>query len=240
MFLTVLADAARTAHKAAERAKDAFALLPPMPDHWPAQVDLLQWAQNMGALTAAMLVIAGVIYLAFGVYAYRALVTLNAAIMGAWLGAMVGEKAGNSVAGAMVGGFAAAAAAWPLMKYAVAIMGGIVGLALGGTIWRTTNLDPSYAWAGGMMGLIFFGMISFMLFRASVMTYTSLQGSVMLVFGLLGLIYKYQDLGPRVNESLTQRQFLLPLFIFVPATLGLIYQQTQYPQAGAPAAPAKK
>jgi hypothetical protein len=212
-----------------------------MPSHWPAQVDLLQWAQSMGALTAALLVIAGVIYLGFGVYAFRALITLNAAVMGAWIGAIIGDRAGNAVAGAMVGGFIAAAAAWPLMKYAVAVMGGIVGLALGGTIWRTTNLDPSYAWAGGGMGMIFFGMISLMLFRASVITYTCLQGSVMLVFGLLGLIYKYQDLGPKVNESLMQRQFLLPLFIFIPATLGLIYQQTQYAGAGAGAqAPAAK
>ena len=166
MNLIVLAQAAETAQKAADKAKDAFGQLPPMPNHWPAQVDLLQWAQSMGALTAALLVIAGVVYLGFGVYAYRALVTLNAAVMGAWIGAMIGERAGNAVAGAMVGGFIAAAASWPLMKYAVAVMGGIVGLALGGTIWRTTNLDPSYAWAGGGMGLIFFGMISFMLFRA--------------------------------------------------------------------------
>ena len=31
----------------------------------------------------------------------------------------------------------------------------------------------------------------------------------------------------------------VPLFIFIPATLGLIWQQTQYPGAP-PAAPAKK
>ena len=205
-----------------------------LPSHWPAQVDLLNWAQNMGALTAALLVLAGVVYLGFGVYAYRLLITINAGVLGAYVGALIGDKAGNAVAGAMVGGFTAAAAAWPLMKYAVAIMGGAVGLLLGGSIWRACNLEPSYALAGGMMGLIFFGMLSFLLFRGSVMMYTSLQGSVMLVIGLLGLIYKYQDMAPRVNESLLQRQFLLPLFIFIPATIGLIYQQTQYPAAAPP------
>ena len=67
--------------------------------------------------------------------------------------------------------------------------------------------------------------------------YTSLQGSVMLVFGLLGLIYKYQELAPKVSDNLSARTFILPLCIFVPATLGLIWQQTQYP---APAGPPKK
>ena len=60
-----------------------------------------------------------------------ALVTINASILGAYLGALIGEKAGNSVAGAMVGGFSAAALTWPTLKYAVAIMGGLFGLLFG-------------------------------------------------------------------------------------------------------------
>jgi len=207
-----------------------------VPQHWPAQGDLLTWAQNMGALTAALLVLAGVTYLLFGVYAYRALVTINAAIVGAYIGALIGNHAGNATAGAMVGGFAACALAWPMMKYAVAIMGGAFGALLGASIWRAANLDAHYAWAGGGMGLIFFGMLSFLLFRGSIMMFTSLQGSVMLVFGLLGLIYKYQELAPHVSANLQARQFILPLMIFIPATLGLIWQQSQYPQAGAPPA----
>jgi hypothetical protein len=211
---------------------------PHPPTHWPVQGDLLLWTQNMGALTAAMLVLTGVVYLMFGVYWYRTLVMANAAFLGVYIGGLVGDSAGNAVAGAMVGGFAAAATTWPLMKYAVAIMGGLFGLLLGTSVWRACGAEPNYAWSGGLTGLIFFGMLSFLLFRGSIMMYTSLQGSVMLVFGLLGLLYKYQEIGPRMTESLSLKPFLLPLFIFIPATLGLIYQQTQYP--GAPAPPAKK
>jgi hypothetical protein len=210
---------------------------PSFPQHWPAQGDLLAWAQNVGALTAAVMVLAGVVYLLYGVYAYRMLVTLNAAVVGAYIGGLLGEHAGNATAGAMVGGFACAALSWPMMKYAVAIMGGAFGMILGAFVWRACNLDIQYAWAGGMMGLIFFGMLSFLLFRGSVMMYTSLQGSVMIVFGLLGLIYKYQDLAPKITDNLTAKAFILPLTIFVPATIGLIWQQTQFP---AQAPPAKK
>jgi hypothetical protein len=223
------------ATQAGEKADSLANLWTTVPSHWPAQVDLLTWAQQMGALTAALLVIAGVTYLLFGVYAYRTLVTINAAVVGAYLGALIGAKAGNATAGAMVGGFAACALAWPMMKYAIAIMGGVFGALLGASIWRAAGLDPAYAWSGGGMGMIFFGMLSFLLFRGSIMMFTSLQGSVMLVFGLLGLIYKYQEIAPKVSDGLMARQFLLPLFIFIPATLGLIWQQTQY---GAPAAPA--
>jgi hypothetical protein len=206
---------------------------PAIPAHWPGQGDLLTWCQHMGPLTAALLVLAGVVYLLFGIYAYRGLVSVNAAVAGAYIGALLGEKGGNAMAGALVGGFIATAITWPMMKYAVAIMGGVFGGLLGASIWRAIGLDAQFAWAGGGMGLIFFGMLSFLLFRGSVMMFTSLQGSVMLVFGLLGLIYKYQDVAPKLTSSLHEMSFLLPLAIFVPATIGLIYQQTQYGSAGA-------
>src|SRR5438874_1813491 len=107
----------------------------------------------MSPAVAALLVLAGVIYLMFGVYAYKSLITVNAAVVGAYVGALLGERMGNPTAGALVGGFAGCAVAWPLMKYAVAIMGGVFGMLMGASIWRSFGLDPGFAWAGGGMGL---------------------------------------------------------------------------------------
>jgi len=81
-----------------------------------------------------------------------------------------------------------------------------------------------------LTGLVGFGLLSFILFRGSVMMYMSLQGSVMLIFGILGLVYKYKELGPQVTENMTLKPFLLPLAIFIPALLGLVYQQAQSAQ----------
>jgi hypothetical protein len=203
-----------------------------LPTHWPAQTDLLQWAQNMSPGTATILLIGGMIYLLFGVYMFRALVMLNAAIVGAFIGALIGQGVSNETStmaiGAGVGALLAAAITWPLMKYAVAFMGGVFGALLGASLWRAAGLEPTLCWAGALTGLIGFGLLSFILFRGSVMMYTSLQGSVMLVFGILGLIYKYQSIAPAVTDKMTLKPFLLPLLIFVPALLGVIYQQSQF------------
>ena len=203
------------------------------PTHWPAQADLLGWCQSMSPGAACLLLMGGIVYLLFGVYLFKALVTLNAALVGTYVGYAIGKHADAGIVGAIVGGVLSAALTWPLMKYAVAMMGGIFGLLLGASLWRSVGLNPEFAWAGALTGLVSMGMLSFILFRASVMMYMSLQGSVMLIFGLLGLIYKYQDIAPKVTESMTQKGFLLPLSIFIPAVLGIIYQQTQYPAADA-------
>ena len=74
---------------------------------------------------------------------------LNAALVGAFVGGRIGERAGSFIAGAGVGALLAAAVTWPLMKYAVAGMGGIFGAKL---LERASGaplgLEPSLAWAG--------------------------------------------------------------------------------------------
>jgi hypothetical protein len=190
----------------------------------------------MGPGEACILVLLGVVYLMFGYSIFRGLITLNAMAAGAYLGALLGKGSNAVAAGALIGAILAAAVTFPLMKYAVMAMGGIFGAALGASLWRQANLPAELAWAGAMSGLIFFAMLSMILYRGSVILYTSLQGSVMLVFGILSLLYKYQSITGEVTDVFTKRAFLLPTVVLIPALVGLLYQQSMYP----PPAPAKK
>jgi hypothetical protein len=160
-------------------------------------------------------------------------------MVGGCLGAIIGDRLADSAAiGAVVGAVLIAATTWPTMKYAVALMGGTFGALVGAALWRSFNLDPQFAWAGGLIGLVTFGLLSFIVFKGSVMMYTSLQGAVMLVFGVLGLAFKYQSIAPMITQHMQLKPFLLPLAIFIPAVLGLIYQQSH--AAAQAAATAKK
>lgn len=197
-----------------------------LPVHWPAQMDLIEWCQAMPPLVAALLLIFGLIYLMFGVTWYKWLVTINAALLGGYLGLRLGKMTDGPLVGAFIGAFTAAAVTLPLMKWCVAVMGGIYGGLLGAAIWRSFGLEPQFAWAGALSGLIFFGMLSFIIFRGSIIAYMSLQGSVMTIFGLLGLIFKSTAVAPQIAQHLQLKPFILPAAIFIPALIGLIYQQT--------------
>lgn len=201
-----------------------------LPDSWPAMSDVLEICRTMNGGTAAILIILGFVYLLFGIYIFRGLVVLNAAFIGALFGAIIGERAGSTLAGALVGAFLCGAVSWPLMRYAVAIMGGLYGLLLGASIWRAFGLEPAFAWAGGLTGLVGLGMLTFIIFRGSIMMFMSLQGSVMLIFGLLGLIYKYQSVAPVISEHMLSNPMIMPMLILIPTVLGVIYQQSQYGQ----------
>ena len=196
-----------------------------VPKTWPQQRDLLTWCQQMTPGVAALLILMGIIYLLFGYQIFKGLVLLNAAVVGAYLGSNLSNDSDTATVCALIVAVAAAAIAWPTMKYAVAIMGGCFGALLGASLWRTLNLDPQLVWAGAFVGLIGFGLISFILFRGSVMMYTSLQGSFMLVFGILGLIYQYGEFAADVTKHLKVQPYWLPAAIFIPAVIGLIFQQ---------------
>jgi hypothetical protein len=208
--------------------------------HWPVQGDILTWCRDAGPGIAVILILAGIVFLLFGYNIFKALVTLNAAVLGGYVGTLLGEHSGVEVPAAIVGALLAATAAWPTMKYSVAIMGALFGMVLGVTVWRLSNLDPSFGWSGGMTGFVFFGLLSFLLFRECIITYTSLQGAVMLVFGILGLIFKYEEIGKPLTHHFELKPFLLPLAIFIPTLCGFIYQRSMMGSAPPPAAPAKK
>ena len=202
-----------------------------LPSHWPAQTDLLQAAQVMSPGVAALLVLAGVVYLIWGFYTFKTLVLLNAAFVGGYIGYLATQNSSNQVIAVCVGSLLAAMITWPLMKYAVAVMGALFGAMLGASLWRTFELNLDFTWAGASIGFVALGMLTFILFRQSVMMFMSLQGSVMLVFGILGMIYKYQSVAPRITDNLSTQTFLLPIFVLIPAMAGLIYQQSAYGDA---------
>lgn len=216
---------------AADNSQQSLPLFSAFAKDWPRQGDLLTWCHKMPPAVATLLILMGIIYLLFGYQIFKALVLLNAAIVGALLGISMGGEGDAAIIGAVIGGVGGAALAWPTMKYAVAIMGGICGVIMGAGLWHSLNLDPKLVWAGALVGLIGFGLFSFILFRGSIMMYTSLQGSFMIVFGILSLIYHDPDLVPKLTPHLSQ-PFLLPAAVFVPAVFGLIFQQHKTAHAG--------
>ena len=125
-------------------------------------------------------------------------------MIGGWVGAELGERVGGpgaALPGAVVAGLLAATVAWPTLKWSTAVLGGLLGAIVGVAIWRLSDLDPTFGWSGGLTGLVFCGLLSLLLFRPCVITYTSLQGAAMLVFGVLALVLKHEDMGPSSTRN---------------------------------------
>src|SRR4051812_46873343 len=105
-----------------------------VPATWPGRMDLWTACESMGPVASMLMIALGIVYAMYGFSFYKYLITLNAAVVGTALGIIIGQKlGGGALPGAILGGFSAAAVTWPLMRWAVAVMGGLFGAVLGGS-----------------------------------------------------------------------------------------------------------
>ena len=199
------------------------------PTSWPTMVELRTWCQNMDAGTAALLILAGMVVLFAGYKMHRLLVALTFAVAGGYLGAGLMAHTGMFWIGMAAGAIIVGVVGWFFTAWSAAALGAVCGALLGAAVWKMANLDPAYAWSGALTGAVALGLLSFIIFRISVILFTAMQGSVMLVLGMLGMAYRYDALRPRLNDSLSATPMILPGMVLVLMLMGLGYQYLKSP-----------
>jgi hypothetical protein len=199
----------------------------------PRANDLHTWCQDMDPLSAALLIIGGLVFLLSGFKMHRLLLATTGAVLGACLGGGLGQRYGLLWAGLAVGLLLLGVAAWYITAGAAAVLGAIVGAFAGAAVWYMSKLDPVYAWSGALTGAVALGLLSFILFRISVILFTSMQGALMLVLGILGMGYHYPAIRPMVDNSLNSWPYFLPVTVLTLMLTGLAYQHMKGPGGGA-------
>jgi hypothetical protein len=209
---------------------------------------LIQGLESLGLVWAVVLTTLGLLCM-FNGYRWHKLATVTTALLlglfaGYWLGKML--NAPFVVAGCL--GSLLFVVAFPLMKYMVAALGGLAGAFLGANLWAgiakemqkaaveraggpvsadTLLLDPQMYWVGALIGLLVCGMLAFVLWKLSIVVYTSVSGSTLAVIGILALLLGVDSIAGPVATGLQASHLVVPLLVFVPAAIGLILQETR-------------
>jgi len=219
-------------------ADDPSAVLPQLFDRLDALAHpdrLVAVLEQTGWVVAAIFVAVGLICILQGYKLYKGVVLLTALALGLGVGYKLGQsiQAEAIVAGCL--GVLLAVVAWPMMKFAVALCGGLAGAFLGANAWSaiaaplseagTLNLPADAYWAGALMGLILFGLLSFILFELSVVVFTSVSGSVLAVLGFIALLLQVPAWRTAIGDSIQANPLIVPMLVVVPAVVGLVLQQ---------------
>jgi hypothetical protein len=201
-----------------------------------SQSEFISSLEHVEIVPSVLLVVCGVVYMLYGWKIFKALVILNALLLGLVLGSHLGgllRRPDMPLYMAIGMGALLAMLAWPTMRYAVSIMGALAGSLLGYGIWQyvahaTDNPEMTrYGWAGALVGLVFLGLLAFVVFRVAVISWTSFQGAMMSVAGLVALLLKHHQFHANLQSALLGNVHLLPLLVGVPAGIGFIYQDAK-------------
>lgn len=209
-----------------------------------AQVEASQNSQNLHAeslnfiwqqitdlswLHAVVAISVGIVYMLYGWRIFRVLVVICFGLTGMFLGIFAGQHFGSPIWGGIVGLILLAIISVPLMKWCVAALGAMAGGSLTGAVWYAFGLPLDYIWAGVIIGVVAGGLISFILLKVSVMLFTALGGSMIMMVGVLALVYQYEtqvleSQATRIYDSVYHNQWFLPAVIILPTIVGMIVQ----------------
>lgn len=205
------------------------------PDTLAHPEQLINALSSMAVVWAWVLLVVGILCLIQGYRFYR-LVTVSLAIA---IGAFAGYSIGQGVNAEYI--FAGCLAAilgvgcYTNMKYAVPVIGGLVGAFIGANMWSafervlsSGSAGPSqHYWIGALIGLIMGGLLAFIVFKLSVVVFTSASGATLAVLGAVALLLRIESVSPAVSDSISAHAIILPMLVCVPALIGFILQENQ-------------
>lgn len=214
---TILAQVAETA---SETSPTAEGTIVPVDTIWG-------YVTSLNLLEALTFISFGTVCLLYGWRVFKVLVVISFGLLGLFLGIMASEKINgeqHQVLGGLIGLGLMAAISVPLMRWAVSILGAVAGGILTSGLWIACQLPEQYWWAGGLIGVIAGGMISFIIFRIAVMLFSSFGGSGLVVVGVLALLHQYSQTTEQVRELFFNTRWFLPAALLIPTAVGVILQ----------------
>lgn len=211
---------------------------------------------QLGTIWALVFIIIGMVCLLNGYKFHKvltiALVVLMGSLLGYWMGLEI-QGPPFVVAGCV--GTLLAVMAFPLMKYAVAVLGGLSGAFVGSNLWagfgrvldttaadrvaaqgeeaasgqllvKVANAMPADSfWIGALVGLIVCGVAAFALSKITIHLFTSVSGSTIAVFGVIALLLSIDTTSATVATELSSSALVIPMLVFVPAAIGFVLQE---------------
>ena len=173
---------------------------------------------------AVIFIVVGGLCILHGYRWHKVMIVLLAALAGVWTGMLVGDRVGSEEIAAICLAVLFAMLAWPLMRYAVALFGGIAGAFAGANVWTAIGQDPAQHWMGALVGLIIVGMMAFMTFRMVVVVLTTIGGATLLGLGAGASLLQVEGWRQGILDSLNTHPLIFPILVGSAAFLGAVYQ----------------
>lgn len=197
----------------------------PMDVFWQ-QVAKLSWLEALIAVSF------GAVYLIYGWRIFKVLAVVSFGMVGLFAGMQLGSKMGSGPSailwGGVIGLLLLAVLSIPLMHWAVSALGAVAGGIITGCLWYAIGLPQQYIWAGAIIGVVAGGMISFIVFRISVMLFTSLGGAVLIITGLLALARLYERFQTEdasfVYSLVNEYNWFIPAMLIFVTFIGIVIQ----------------
>lgn len=173
---------------------------------------------------AGIFILVGIACIANGYRWHKYIVVIIAAMAGFWAGDLLAPHIGNEFIASACLGLLFAVLAWPLLRYAVALFGGLAGAFAGANLWTALDLGADQHRMGALIGLLVVGMLAFLAFRAVVILMTAIGGAKLLVLGGLAALVQIEPWRASILDGMASHPRIVPVIGASVATIGAVIQ----------------
>ena len=176
--------------------------------------------------TACALLAAGIIFAIYGWRISKVLAVINFGVIGGFVGHYLAGLWGlNEIAGTV--GLAAALGGlciWQT-RHGVSLLAGGAGGILGAALCYSLSWVNAWIWAGFLLGFVTFALLAFIIYKVAALLYSSVQGSALVVAGVLSLLSTQASVTEKLPGILQEHVYLLPIMLGVPTAISIVIQQ---------------
>ena len=221
-LVTILAKTVQSAHTAAQTSQthEHAETILPLDTIW-------EHITSLQGIEALILISFGAICLFYGWRIFKILVIISFSMLGLAIGWFFTKRfivGFEPLWGGIICMLVLGISSISLVKWAVCTLGAIAGGAVTAGIWYAAGLSDQYIWAGALIGMVAGGMISFIVFKISIMLFTSIGGSILIVAGILTLLYLHHATQQRLEDYFFTERWFLPVIVIIPTFAGLYIQ----------------
>ncbi|MFI4855213.1 MAG: hypothetical protein ACIAQF_09605 [Phycisphaerales bacterium JB065] len=185
---------------------------------------LAQALTDLNIVWAVIFMVLGAICVFNGYRWHKIVIVLLAGLGGVWAGVEFGDDIGAQTIVATSLGLLAAMLAWPLLRYAASLFGGLAGAFAGANIWTAINQPPEQHYVGAIVGLIIVGMLAFLAFRGVVVILTTVGGSTLLCLGAISAMIEVEAWRNAIINGMTEHPVVVPFVVGSVAVIGAVLQ----------------
>ncbi len=185
---------------------------------------LSEMVLQINVVWAAIFVTIGFLCVIHGYKWHKTVILALAGMLGVWAGLTIGQRIGETTVVAACMSVLFVVLSWPLLKYSVALFGGLAGAFLGANLWTALGYPADDHHYGALIGLVVAGMLAFTAFRTVVIALTTVGGATLLTVGGLAALLQVEGWRQPLIDGMAAKPLLIPVVAAVVAATGAVIQ----------------
>jgi hypothetical protein len=195
--------------------------------------DWMTFLEHADPLIGVPLVLGGLALMAFGWRLWRLCVALTFGLAGYVLGVLVAGDSPDGGLLALGGALVFSTASLGPTRYAVALLGGLVGAGVLTAVIHSLGLEGPPLWVAGGLLLIGFTALSAINRRHVIILLTAFEGSLLFLSGSTALLSAMPGMIDAMKNLAAISVIVVPFFLLVPTTMSFFYQASEVRRVGA-------